>query len=873
MTPRRRGLSTLIAAGVAAALAGSTVTVLSHQASATESSAVTKAGDEAFPGLKVTVSKTKELRDEVVRVSWTGAAPTEPASGATGFRRNFMQIMQCWGDDQAGPKPEQCTFGAIAPVEADPALGSAVATRQVHGTLLPKDDADPHLADPADPEQRAYVPFDPVDGDPVGGTFRDFSVYFDYGGTNELPTARTRIDGTGEEIFNVQTAAEAPGLGCGRAVTLAGKTGPRGCWLVVVPRSNREVDGTTRLDNVGTPPEQLLQTSPLSASNWEHRIQFPLAFRPIPEPCALGSNSTITLGHDNITDAFTNWQPVLCTQAKAVFDYNEVPDGIARTKLAGPNPSLSIFGAPPAADAVPTDAVIAPIAISGLVFAYSWNVQAVPNDPENVRALGGARMPDGLKLTPRLVLKLLTQSYQLSSPDPPHLAGNPRRIEDDPEFQELNRNLFGDLGIKDVNRRSTNNVVSILTTINPSDVSRTLWTWIAADAEARSFLAGEDDGHGMRINPDFKGMDPNRDEFPKLDTTCRKGDPNLTPVPSDLCSLDLFPYAASLADAAKSAVRGDTLVRTVWDGTAVPPAYKKDAPQQRGKRAMMALTDTANATRYDLRVAALRNANGKFVRPTAGSMLAAVNAWKKGSVPGTLAPNPMAAGDGVYPLTTISYAAVRPAGSPDATPTENAVARKACAAFLSYAIGPGQKSGEAFGQLPPGYVPLPASLVKIGTAAVKAIKNYRAPATATPKPTPKPGKGSGTSGDGTSGGDSSGGSSTPGRGSTPTPTAGDPPAGQIPPSTDPALTGPTPTPSVPTVTTAITPTSGVGSRARFSLIWVLIAGLAAGLAARALPRIVVARARPNPARSQRPGPPPSGPSGPEGAPSGGDAGT
>ena len=77
------------------------------------------------------------------------------------------------------------------------------------------------------------------------------------------------------------------------------------------------------------------------------------------------------------------------------------------------------------------------------------------------------------------------------------------------------------------------------------------------------------------------------------------------------------------------------------------PTSKKLDPQDAGHRALLAVVDTATASRYGLPTAALRNAAGKYVPPTAESMLAGENAMKPSAVAGVLASDPGAA-DQVY---------------------------------------------------------------------------------------------------------------------------------------------------------------------------------------------------------------------------------
>ena len=73
-------------------------------------SAVTKSGDGEFADLKVTLSQTTGLVNQVIRISWSGGKPTLPEFGNLGI--NYLQIMQCWGGTKEdGPSPETCQYG------------------------------------------------------------------------------------------------------------------------------------------------------------------------------------------------------------------------------------------------------------------------------------------------------------------------------------------------------------------------------------------------------------------------------------------------------------------------------------------------------------------------------------------------------------------------------------------------------------------------------------------------------------------------------------------------------------------------------------------------------------------------------------------
>src|SRR6185312_8981901 len=117
-------LAMMMSAAVANALSGAG---LASADGGPPDSAMTLPGKNEFANLQVTVSQTKNLINQVITVSWKGGVPTQPVTG--GFSTNFLQIMQCWGDDSAGPDRTQCQFGGG--VAANLQAGSWTRSRQV----------------------------------------------------------------------------------------------------------------------------------------------------------------------------------------------------------------------------------------------------------------------------------------------------------------------------------------------------------------------------------------------------------------------------------------------------------------------------------------------------------------------------------------------------------------------------------------------------------------------------------------------------------------------------------------------------------------------------------------------------------------------
>ncbi|MEU0692632.1 hypothetical protein ABZ349_01400 [Streptomyces niveus] len=734
----RRALSVLVVALCCALGSGAVIGgAVPADAAGTpaDRSPVTVSGTGDLADLKVTVAQTRHLVNEVVKVSWTGGAPTR---SDTSYAADYLQIMQCWGDDASGPDPEQCQFGgsaALGPGAGNQAAGAYTNGRQLSygGLRDPKQEMPP-----PSPTGISYVAFHSVTGQITRtGNSNDF---FDSNTTNEVPYARTNPDGTGEVYFEAQTAVEAPGLGCGEAGAgeqAQGGTEGRRCWLVVVPRGTTEVDGSAYTAR----PSGFLESSPLSATNWERRLVVPLHFEPIGQFCPIGADERPTLGNEMIAEAVSRWQPALCrTGGRSIFGYAQVTDDTARAKLGSGTPGLVFLGRPAAADQLPAGAepVYAPVALSGLTIGFLIESQSSFSAPEDVRARDGRRLTS-LKLNQRLVAKLLTESYRDgNSRFAPSVENNPFNLGHDPEFVALNPEYADlDFGGK---------LGDALVPEALADTARLLWSWVDADPAAREFLDGtpDDEGRygdpgnaGMKVNPHYRELDLPLDHFPKSDPFCQQFEDR---PDNPLCVQDKHPYTSDMHGAARAAGRGDPLSRTTWDSTTNPPAYKKDPAQPAGQRAMLAVADTATALRFGLIPAQLRNGAGKYVAPSTAGLLAGQAAMKPGAVKDVLEPAP---GDGAaktaYPLTSLVYAATVPAGL---TKAEG----KDYAEFLTYAAGAGQQPGVAAGTLPDGYAPLPKALRDrtVQAAATIAAQAGKAPADADP--------GSGTGGPGAAAG-------------------------------------------------------------------------------------------------------------------------
>jgi hypothetical protein len=390
--------------------------------------------------------------------------------------------------------------------------------------------------------------------------------------------------------------------------------------------------------------------------------------------------------------------------------------------------------------------VYAPLTVSGLTIGF--NVERIPRSPASPESLAieGVRVAE-INLTPRLVAKLLTQSYrrQLEIFVPPTyewMQANPAQMGDDPDFVQFNPE-FAQLSVFE--GRSFSGLQ--LPTGN-SDAAEQLWKWVLSDPEAAAWLAGTPDEFGMKVNPYYSTTaavnptgnafgNPAPNSFPKADPYCYQSEPLAATTPPPLCGTDWMPYARSFDETASRARRSFDGARIALNPFAQSPsaAWGRSNPQVLGRRAMLSLTDTSSASTYGLQAARLSRSgdNGPdrtFIAPDTKGLSAGLAAMVPGKVAGVVEPPTGPIDEAAYPLTTITYAAIAPLAL-------DAQARSEYAAFLEYASGPGQVRGTQLGQLPAGHVPLSPELVEQTAAAAQTVRTLQ-PVVAAPAPAPAP---------------------------------------------------------------------------------------------------------------------------------------
>lgn len=684
--------------------------------------------DEApMPGLEVTVSQTKHLVAQGIRITWKGGATKSVAPSANNGGENFLQVFMCWGDDpEDASRPDRttCQYGGA---NTPGSQRDGTWNRPMSG--VPAEDR-PYTAPNVIPFLPAYtgIPFVARDGDRVDGVKTDpatgatsidptvnlnVNKFFTGDTTNEIPWAGSGDDGKGSVAFEVQTAAQSTALGCGTAVTTGATTTGASCWLVILPRGTSD-NGATNITQSG-----------LFIESWRHALAVRLDFEPITSSCPEGAAERLLAGSELTALAVNSWQPVVCNQeGGSVYSLLTIPETDAVSAAA------TVDGAPLALTSYPWGTSgddplkYAPVALTGISITLAIDRRPDPfkEMPDEYRDAAHTAFTK-VNLTPRLLAKLLTYSYLSSLPtgaDTGYITGtNPYNITKDPDFLAVNDDEWA---AQDLQGPA---IADVIVPQGRSDAARAVWAYLAADPEARDFLAGKPDPWGMVVNPWYStDADTNlsgaafaldRDDFPKADPI------EYTPPGTGPINLVTWrPFAADLASVAYLTLRGDSQGPGQWDPNSNPPKFGKRPRMSPGDRAMLGITSTPAAARYQVITASLENPAGKFVAPTTGGMLAAASVMgATDSTQRTLgfdAGSESAKGaDSAYPLTLPVYAAASPLMT-------DATLRKAYADFIRFASGTGQTPGSDVGRLPDGYAPIPAEWAATAATVAAAIE-------------------------------------------------------------------------------------------------------------------------------------------------------
>jgi hypothetical protein len=547
--------------------------------------------------------------------------------------------------------------------------------------------------------------------------------------------AATAPDGTGQADILINTVTENQFLGCDRK---------HACSLVVVPAQGGNV--------LASPPnctdhsqDRFFAVGSLAFSldhgtcSWADRMVIPLTFAATPGACSFRNAAFKASGSPMLERAMNSWVAGLCLGRHGLtIDYSPlVAEPLAVQETAQGLSDVALTTRPASGQGlVPKRHYLyAPVAVSAVSVAY-WI-----DDPTSGLPV------TGIKLDQRLLLKLLTQSYNFqnegipcSAPPPPAGIGcdtavahsNPLTLFADPEFQQLNP------GVQPVTGFGAAFQIPTVQS-GHSDMTWFVTRWIAANSDASQFQSGRYDPWGMHINLEYES---NKLKYPTDAFTAQDSYPVIAHRYSPL-----FPPSLVGSYQAQNWEPGTAYFKDQFGN------FPKDPIQPPGQRALIAVLDQGDAAAFRFPVAAIPNGAGHYVRPSNSAMAAALHGMQSGGS-GTQQVDLASKNKAAYPLTMVIYAMVPTSGTPHARAA--AIAR-----FLNYAAGAGQKEGFRPGQLPPGYLPLPANLAAKTRKDAIAVLNQTG-ATTTPK-TPKHDMGGAGQGQGAGSG-TSGSSSTTGAG-------------------------------------------------------------------------------------------------------------
>lgn len=529
--------------------------------------------------------------------------------------------------------------------------------------------------------------------------------------SNAIFTA-TASDGRGVADIQIFTQVQNQQLGC---------SAKQRCSILVMPAQGGGIDASGNpascanhsLDSQGAALGQydFGQGQPEFPCSWAKRIVIPLSFSPAVANCPIASANLSILGSPMLLRAMTQWDTGLCEQSDPLtIGYNPfLPETTAIQTVQSGQGDVALTTRP-AASLVSGNVryTYAPVAVSAVSIAY-WVDNA------------GTGLPfTYMKLDPRLLAKMLTTSYNLGQVscdtdagsgkalcDPGIYGKNPADIFADPEFTKLNPGINGNT----VSLGSATSAADVpIVQSGHSDMTYEVTRWIAANQDAQNFLQGQPDPWGMHVNTNYL---PTR-QIPQLYPT----DAFLAQDPSPQAARaysPVFPLSLAVSEMLNAAPPGTQDFLSI-DSNDTAFNYQHFPAELPGQRALFAVLDLGDTAAYLMPSAAILNHAGRYVQPTQQSMTAALQSMQTASNGITQQVNIDSNNPAEYPLTMVIYAMV---------PTSGVSKTKAAeiAQWLRYVAGPGQVQGAAPGQLPPGYLPLPANLKAEAMTAANAVQN------------------------------------------------------------------------------------------------------------------------------------------------------
>jgi len=706
----------------------------------------------------VTVDRTQNLRSrERVRVSWKGAQPSAARAsnpyGENGLLQEYpVVVMECRGlDDPQLPakrqiSPQTCWTGSVAErSQVTRSPGEATWSHDLFATpgekgrltgMVPFPDAQKcpgadtagyytHLTPYVAAKGKVYPACTAATMPPEAAVGAAFPP-------NEI-AAFTDQNGRGSVQFEVRTDTENESLGCSHSVA---------CSIVVIPIAGLSCDqpatppspvdaacrkggqflpGSSNFANQGV-DQAVSPALWWSPSNWRNRFSIPITFGLPPDTCDVLDPRPPTgfYGSELLAEAALQWSPAYClNKQRFKFQMNVMSDAAGWNLMeTGGGPAAEVSSPHPKVVSDPVG--FAPTAVTG--FSIGYVIDKPGNKGEYTQ----------LRLDPRLIAKLLTQSYLGSDLGRGHpgIGGNPLSLLSDPEFQKLNPGL----STNDTEAASTLLSLSI-----QSDVIKQLTDYIAHDKQAMAFVDGKPDPWGMKVNPSYRGLKLPRSEWPLLDTYVPKTQNDCRRQHPAVYFNELAAPVSTMSTIAESLLDAWPQIQTRCDFDLSTNSFKlgRIDPQPYGSRFMLGVVTLGDVARYGLRSAALETKSGTYVGPTKSSLSAAVRLAKQAHQlqPFSMDMRDLRSGH-AYPGSMIVYTAARLQNLDKADATK-------VAQFIRVSTTQGQRPGSGNGQLPEGFLPIrdrgvTKKLFVSARQVATAVAAQKAPATPSGPPSQTP---------------------------------------------------------------------------------------------------------------------------------------
>lgn len=531
----------------------------------------------------------------------------------------------------------------------------------------------------------------------------------------------TPATGLGDQVVLVQWSGFTPTVGLSNTVNIlqcranpqqidadSNATTVDDC-LTATPfpnQGNEVTTGVTQADHTGSAFIEILpaaqqpslncsETNPCSLVAYENdgtvppadalpetKAVAPLSFRKSIDDCPEVTHFDVRAeGEASAAQAMYAWAANLCTaDPKLILDYTELSSISGRQDFLNRLIDVGVTSIPP------TSGELARFPTHPAFTYAPLDVSADVVAYNIVDPTNGKRVTD-LTLSPRLLARVISDTTL------PGSESDSTSFWADPELQALNPgHHWPSYGLSPPLLRAEQNADTYLTT-----------DWIAHDAHAQAFLHGTDSCDpvatcAVPVNGQWKDVQYPTEIFENRDT----------------------------ADSAYVPIQGELpVVRKTFYGVK-PGESPPTSPKLWG---FIGLVDLQTAERYDLPMAKLVNGANVPVAPDAASIAAGFNAMKTNADGITRYPDFASTDPAAYPLVKVDYAMV-PTAVPDSTLATN------LKHLLGYIGGAGQSA------MPPGYLPMPATLLAQDAAAAAKIKVASTTPTTIPTTAPPPTLGS-----------------------------------------------------------------------------------------------------------------------------------